>query len=1282
MGAFEDLQAALEARRLRTEQEYQQMSRPAQLAWQGVRGVAGLPAAVVGLPGLLSYLTGVATGSDTLRNFGERYTQNVTQPLEDFTSAVVGVPPPNDVTERLVSIGTSALVPGAPLATSSRSLRVLHSILDPRTQHYTPAGIATNTAVPFAIGEGVRGALGLESVFTPNAAQAAPPGASATPDAQSTDPFVLPPVTGGATREDPFVLSAPAAQTVDPFVLPPTDQRRNPLSDVLDVVLNPAVIAGAAVLGGGAAALRYTQSLRRLRTPVEMDGPVTATPRADQTVNTVGDAVQGAVVDRNRPMVNLVERVAGDPTGFRTMAGVYGNPNAVAQRIEFAASEGKLLGDGGARMPVPPRVMYDRFTALEPGQQEQLSRGLLAADALDDRRVVLRERLTEQATARGVSVDELDRGLVQEITDRTRPSYRNLDNSALERMVQDARADSRVAELMNTFQQNTRVMLDHMYNNGLFTKDQYEWLVRNRSNYVPHVLADTRTLTERTLDQLRLINVDKTEQQMFEGLQALLQRAPHAVAGEETLRLDPMRAFDQTFTSIQKFIANNNMRNAFLDHVLSKGAIEREPRLGRLIRKTEGGTYGDNIVSVMRRGEQVRYEVNDPSLLYSLKLNPAYANSVWNWTRRLSQTTQTGKLNPLWTASLAPIMYDAPLAMLTRPAGTAAGLFEHIALKYGVQNRFIGDPTSFATAIAGVGIGGYGHVLRAARNTLQRALENNTSLVSMLGGPENASKWFTRVSDAYARSTVAMFEEFGMGSAKFMSDAALPSFRSVARVVSPELNAPLSTLQRAWTGYGTALEVVQNGMRYGYLWLNRERVQNKELLAFYTRQLTGDFGQSGSNRAVRAATAASPYANVTIQSLNRLVEAGQADFVGMASRLATGALLPMATLYMSWMSQSPNHQDYWSRLSDFDQTSYIRIPLPGVAPEHSPAVAIEPTLRPAYAALIHGLDMMFGFTSGMFAQAHQLQRAVDGLTGNSHTERYWSSLSSMLMPQMPPLVTAGAALAGYDTRMEFGEPPLRPSMPQQVRSHQVGDTEQRYVDDIISQRLENAIVAFTGTLGQMSVDMLRAWTWGNRATGSYVDAASGAAERAEVDAMRRLRVFNGLLWQQEARMTTRTNEKEYLDRKRDAMRILSNAANLVAAYGATGTGPAAQMSAGQRPTIGVTGPDDPLPLVINAVSRFSQQLNSDPMLEQQVSVLQNQMNRVMSDQNRSPSQREADRNQYARRIQDIHRQMVDRISAFEDQLSIALGRPVTLEEFSGRVHSVASQPSQSPSPAQ
>jgi len=116
------------------------------------------------------------------------------------------------------------------------------------------------------------------------------------------------------------------------------------------------------------------------------------------------------------------------------------------------------------------------------------------------------------------------------------------------------------------------------------------------------------------------------------------------------------------------------------------------------------------------------------------------------------------------------------------------------------------------------------------------------------------------------------------------------------------------------------------------------------------------------------------------------------------------------------------------------------------------------------------------------------------------------------------------------------------------------------------------------------------------------------------------------------------------------------------------------MSAGQRPTIGTTGPEDPLPRVAAAVAAFQQQFNADMTMQQQASTLYNQMNRVMSDQNRTPAQRDATRNQYARQIQDVHRRMVDRISAFEDQLSLSLGRRVTLEEFAGRVGSSGEQP--------
>ena len=1263
MSLLDQLRSVVDGEVATREKYYKAAPRVEQLLLRGANSLLQLPTAIASVPQIPFAIGELIHGDDSrAARVHKWYEENITDPVRSVGQGVTGVREPQSLTDAILDVGALASMPQRLPSEGPAVIRLLKAIADPRTANYTAKGLAANVGIQAGLNAAATGQL--DKAISASAGDA-PETVAPTSQASLLEEILGPPTETTAPSAT-VEKSVPApALSLESILGPPIQSGPGSSIVVNTPELEERERAGwfarntLEIAGGiaGLAVLKATHDWRKARAlskeviEASRSGSVDPTKPLAKPI----DSVKSAWLDSSAILQKTFKRAVGGEEAelFGNELRIRSNPAAVQQQIVHSVFTGELV-DSKVRVPHSVYNLSERLNRFDQDTNLGAQELVRLRNALNNRDVALKEART--------SFYDNKENIGKEFVEKDiRPTLMDMDTASIRGKIAELEAVPSVKKWADDYFSTTRTMLDYVREKGLITADQYHGLVKNRPYYMPEVAADTRSFMERTGDFFRTMHLDRTDKDIFEGLTQLLRRSRDTGQYEQAL-LDPVRALDHYSTAVQRFAQINQVRRDYINGMMS--ASVHDPNIGHVIQyKGKAGKYNPGHIVVYRHGTPEAYEVNDPAVLGALKFQPQFADNVFNWTRRAFQATTTGFAAP-WFAPNAAI-YDAMIGGALRDKGTAAGFIDKALQKSGFKFGLPGDPTSFAVLAAGIGIGSYGKFLGMVSRRMNVALDSDAALVGLLGR-ENVKSLADTMGEAYSRSTAAMFDRMGMGSARFSQDAAIPELSSVVRLASPSGGGAFwPGAEKLFRSYMTALDMVQNGMRYGYLWMNKGKLDGPEDLARIARQvreLSGDFGRAGSGKVSRHFDATIPYFNVAKQSLSRMASVAARNPIQFAVSAAVGTIAPATLLTLEFIQQSPEHLAHWLSLSPDDQAGAIMLPLGShVAPEDTPRIRIAPELRAVWAGAWTGMDWAFGFTNGQH-QSNGSSRVIQAMIDNQREEMMIAGLLNPVNLPTPPLINTGLALAGEDNRpntlgLEFNQFGLKPGGGERISGL---PSTGRIDDDVIQRKWEAVLTSIGSTAVGIGVSMARAFSLGEKGTGTVEGGVEEAIDTLGIEVGRRSDPFNGVLWDKQTRYTTRDSDAILLENKMRAVKAIDDRFQKVI-VNAGGTGGSKSVPLiGQVPTM----PHDPeIIAIMQAVSAERNIINKEfaPLRDN----ARRQMDSIASSQNLSPENKEKQRNIQVEKIKSLQRRMLSRVLDLEDRLSQRFGRPVDLQELAG-----------------
>lgn len=1023
---------------------------------------------------LSTLITGKSSGGWQLpgAEASAQITRDIRAPVSEMSDAIVGKKVEdkllegslNDLVGAWTRLGLSAGA-SVPLAipkvasgiklldeTANAAARVAEAIT-PLTLSKNPTVglIGTNVAVGGALGAGIEHAIG--SNF-PKTAQV-PTGQDPTQVAGQQAPApAVNPVIEAKAQADEFAKGAQDAAAAGI-----AEAKATP-SPVQAGFSTGSTTGDATLLGAGlGAAAIYSYWKRGVAFRA-----ITGLEKGETTHQTPSTVAAEMLGDRNAPIAAVEKERLGVPnsgigTDYREAGNaVRGNGLTNEQaRLKANEFESKLAERTGASIETKVNNQLLQFgefpdsairitpynermlavKSLDPQQQAAIDRLLNIRHELDTRQLLAREQFGGLFNGRigTVRSDQTMRHLTQMGLLRDDKVAFNMYNEATKDLLRewDNRfTDRKVANLVDGFINDFRKGADYLFEQRLITQAERDAFDRVNPHYVATELSS--------------------------GKSHLGERKPAPMSGLENPG-SPMTEYPKYFTELVRAVESNKVhRDALLPLIAGKRA--NDPVANKYIgRITEGLRDSSNashtaVTFKDHLGKPITAEILDPIYRRALKSvgNPSAltvmnsAMKVLTTPARFMESSATGVIGAATGSVFAPISaaYSAGVGAATRVKGLGAvgPIDKFIQSRTGGKFGLPGDPTALLAMFPHMATNVAAVVAQHGAYNLRNSLATS-GFLSKVMSPATMQHFADSMEQFYKRSAVYDLQTRGQ-----LGPASLAAVDPSKRI--QDIGAVLNQHRTVW---GRAVQQPQAYLRFvgdilhaisispttSVMALNKN--MPKTLVSKQIREMAGDPSRAGAfngpiGQAAKFVTAISPWGNIFLQGNRRILSSFKRDPIGTTMGVFNQATLPaiMATMYAASLGEEYADYQYFVRTPD-RQAGYIYIPIPGLPPHMGLEIPVEPTLR----AFKWGGEAIaagyLGLLDGSYWKEgnEQLRQSLAEITnfrmfGASAGDTFSmeqktvpnSIIGGVYMPPVNPLIGAGAAAAGVKLR-GFGD---------------------------------------------------------------------------------------------------------------------------------------------------------------------------------------------------------------------------------------------------------------------
>lgn len=1048
---------------------------PGTLAMQAAAGAINTPADVaLGIPGAL----GNKRAAELHRNATEPVNTalGVNDPYwrDDPTAfiarqaggAVVGLP------AKWLSWGARAAA-NAPAAVRYAG-RFLEAAT-PLTLPLNAKNIAINAAAGSVIGAGVQELAATEQAAQREASGIIPP----EPDNSG----IIPP-------EPEAVL--PQEQQAVNGIVPPEPEEPAP---IVPDAQEPRTLAGRAVqalpyvaiaLGGGAGARAVMQARRSNAFNQAADAMNVVQPGRQvnpevQQLSPADQAVQSIVTDAHAPRMALEQAVASGQLSPAQSLDVQGR--IATQMAESAKGDIAREAMRTGELPDFPR----RIRSRDAHEQE------IAALKQSDRQA---GALYDAALA---AADELNTRSVNAVNGNWAPGtpgvaarvkLHNHSDADLENIVNTARADPRLYDLIEAQRQDMQTLLDFMVAKGLKSPEDAARMGAAHPNYLHTMHAQDRV--ERGHSDYTVLTTGNTPN-------SPLTARTYQHKGGDLHSQDPTISTNEAIRKVVSLALENDARRSFAQAMQPyiahmKATAPNEPRLVRdvKVRVQDRTTPGWTTVSYLENGKRHAMEVAAP-VAENLQSYPRATVAIMSGLARGMRNATTGPVAALFGSVQAPssAMMAAMATTTNRPAGFKAGMIDSAVQKVtGGRLGVRADPTFVLNTASAAVRDLSSEAVRGFASHLRRAELNNSPLAKFIG-PTRLRQWMNDAEAAYERSISAQMRRQGSAGTGISRDpdkarsldvqdqALTPEYAAMAQRSDAHgaVNKAIETARhygnvltpveavRSWRMFNTVLDIISGSAASAFIRQNQGAPVSSKALHGMARRLAGDPAEHGSSPAIQKLTSVIPYSNITMQSTAAYVRAFRQHPVAATAGIATAIALPQmvqlasAIIADEWemeQGMKPRHVEYILMQNASGQSGNITVHIPGTPPDKGMRTVIDPATAAGSAAVQNVmLRALYANTDRFWSDDNaRLRQSFVELMDDRQSAGITAGMASMgLQVSPPPLLPAASyMLTGADTSKMFDFTNSRVSMPRDRGAP--GFTDNKLFNDPVNHYVE------------------------------------------------------------------------------------------------------------------------------------------------------------------------------------------------------------------------------------
>lgn len=1233
---------------------------PLGLAKQGFAGALQVPLDVgLGIPALLGSdyaARNYRLGVDAINNFVGVQDPQWNEDTTGFAAREVG--------SALVGLPVSAMRRGYQLMSTAPTalqvgLRGLEAVT-PLTLPLTRGNIAANAVGGMVVGAGMQ-----ELVGTEQAARDAEIRQQA--EAASRQLY------SGEVAQAPAVVDD-APQFVD-------DTARTWQGRVAPYVAPVAIGLGAS--GAAALAYRGIRNEQQLRAAQDAQGIVQPGLDPNSTVQrpTFTEGLAQSFVDDatmyQRGIDQLVERnvVAPDEAAeLRAYARTRYTESVRNDTINEALDNGVLPLTGGRFMSAQEiEIPYRNLSATDRAEFDAL---MVAANELDNREFNRTKK--SFATYNGVQGP-------------ARVNLWDKDDVALGDIVQRASQNPRLQEVINAYRADADAQLDFMVAAGLKTQEDVNKMREVHPNYMFTMYNRDRlgVSGDRGIMHTTESNTPTSARTYTDQAGGFRGQSPIVARNEAWRKL------------MSEALVNDAMvKLARASDKLQSTLSPMDKRVfGRVINTRAPARDGFAAVRFTEQGKDKQLEMSAEALELVGSVPRASAGILSAFSNAYRALT-TGAWGALLGSFMAPVsagMASGAIAV-NRPRGSRAGIFDAALRKVTGDRVGLPGDVSFLFQTAGQAVAD----LTAQSNqwlyqAIQRSHMNNGTLAKWLGpqGSVDLMRWSQRYYDtsnlAATRRAGASGTGLGYDPAvqytlqpglqlrtpearqkALMPDAnQLRSSQDLINYVQQGFNKYISPTQaqRVWGMWTQALDIISGSATSAYFRLNRGRGgATDEVIAAEARSLAGDPSAMGTNKLWQQAMSATPYANITIQSITSAARAAKSDpaqFIpGLIIATTTIPLIQVASaIYADMVEQENNRPPKYVAhmlMQNANQTTTdMRVYVPGIEPQFGFRMTPDYTVAPFTAVAQYLVIKALGADRPEFwspEMAGLREGFVDFITDRSATA-VWESINTAYGQfAVNPLIAAGVqATTGANIQNSLSAIAPRISMPRDVGMP--GYEDRQGSNDPVPRVIRDIITNVTGASAET---MLSAIT-----TGAIAALAEGGEPvAAAVDDMT-IRATGNLrqvapLFQQQRRLTQRDAVGDIMAGKESRLQEIAAGRRDMTAPDTVGAGRATQLATGvgRQPP-----PEDIAPYLLEAGAFYA--TGSMRQLRERRSALQQDILSIENDpaQANNPQARLQVINERVRSIRELNQMMYTEMQALEADMSRRSGRRIRFERM-------------------
>lgn len=953
-------------------------------------------------------------------------------------------------------------------------------------------------------------------------------------------------------------------------------------------------------------------------------------------------SIKAGLLDGNMRVQEIVEKTVGpaDPVYANIVNNEIsrvGSPLGAQERAMFVLDTGKLP-DSAIEMP-SFRSYTNAIVAAErhaPDSLARYTRGALAADELE---------------ARALGKMSSDMGTTQDL---------HLQVAAM-------RTDPIALQLHDQQKRMMNAMLDWHHERGSITTDKYNELRLSQPSYIPRIQADKAT-------QVSLMDpssISKRAAEIFSGdrladgggqkLASLFEREGRA-AGDKIL--DPASAMEQYIAKSVRYVEVNDLRDEVIRGVERYNAATKDSAYSTLF--TKANAPSENTVTIRRNGHEMHYRVDDAAIRDAMLFTPKIVLPLMNAQRKIMSTGTTGLFAPL--QALTSFMYDAGVAGTMAPKG-----FKHSFFGLPINDGISG----YVHGARGLVYGIAGDMSRAAANALEKSVMADGMLADMVRSvgldPVDIAR---RGAEGYTNGVLGMFREAGLsGAGRFDKDAQLLMVQSAMNQLTPEfkngaLKGPAIKMYNAYT---TLHEAFNSAQRLSFFAMNlKDNMSRGELNALVkaTAELTGDFRKRGdsTNKLVAIVREAMPYGNVTLQALGQMAKMARDQPVRTASGYIMGGMVPaLATLTAAYYAGPEAMDHLLFQLSPGQRSSRAPMYVPGQDPTQAALVPIDPLQRIPYSMMLHVMAPLFNHSTNTESGignsfVDSIYDYITDMTKDTSTayQDMKSAFMGNVVPGVPPIVGAGAAMGGRSVRLDEPQDFLRPLADSNLTGEK-GLTAPLKPDATYLERklydanIQAMLTAYFGVIAQTTMAGIQEFHRGLTNGKPIVPAATNAGA-VMLDEQSRTGMAGPLLGFG-TRMSTQNAEGKQLSGTLSAMK------ENMTMFATNNQGDLARV--GNRAQAAFTDVPKGIadPRLVPAYQAMAQtyKMLSTPLAS--LKLLQSEMESASVRPTLDPDARARIRNEYVQRIQLVQRQVLNQILQSESQVSQRYGVPIEFKKL-------------------